>query len=912
MPSPDRGLASIADRYRVERPLGAGGMATVYLAHDIRHDRKVALKVLRPELAAVLGAQRFLAEIKTTANLQHPHIVPLHDSGEIDGTVFYVMPFVEGESVRDRLARENQLPVGDAVRIAREVAAALDYAHRRGVIHRDIKPENILLHEGRALVADFGIALAASRADGIGRLTETGISLGTPHYMSPEQALGERNLDGRTDVYALGCVLYEMLAGEPPFTGPTSQAVLARVMNDDAEPVTSRRKSVPRHVAAAVATAIQRLPADRFSTAAELDAALSDPAFGGASPAGGTWFPLRDRRVRVFASIVAVVSAAAGAGLTRLLSPSGASDPTVVRFDLPLPDSTALGVGPRLFSPLFPAAGGRLLRYASGKLYERHLSSPEERVLREDPGALSPSIEDDSPDGTALLVIWTTGGQVSDLAGPGPPGARTRVFGGHLTLNVVPIDGGPSRVVADSANFATWGSDGFIYFSYFWPRSSKIGVARVAETGGAVDTLATFDTGVVPQNLTLLPDGKGLVVAIGTRQAPTLSVLDLRDTTWHDLGPGGPTVQWADPGYLLYTSGSAVVAARFDRSARQPSGPPRPLVTVPDSSVRFVANADIVTFIGLGSSAARGPRLVIRSRAGETRALPNLLPGWRFTGPEVAPDGRRFVVEGVQQQSGPTPTPPPQDVFVYELPSGPMTRLRSEKLDSDPTWLPGGRDIGFLTESADTLEAIALVRQRWDGSEPPTAVFTQAGVRFGLARWLPDGRGILVRYGIPGPTTSVQNASLGLIRTDRPDSIVPVVTGTSGLQSLAVSPDGRLVAYASDETSRFEVWVRRLDGEGRRQVSLRGGVNPRWARSGRELFFEQAGNWFAAPIDATGEIRVGRLTPLFGNMVGAISPLPGDTLFVGALSESDSTRGDIPVNVLVHLTEALRRLTTSR
>ena len=209
---------ALSTRYRLEQEIGAGGMATVYLAEDIRHDRRVALKVLRPELAAVIGAERFLAEIKLTANLQHPHILPLFDSGEADSFLFYVMPFVEGESLRDRLNREKQLPVDEAIRLAAEVASALDYAHRHGVVHRDIKPENILLHDGRALVADFGIALAASKASGA-RMTETGMSLGTPHYMSPEQAMGEREITARSDVYALGAVLYEMLTGDPPFTG---------------------------------------------------------------------------------------------------------------------------------------------------------------------------------------------------------------------------------------------------------------------------------------------------------------------------------------------------------------------------------------------------------------------------------------------------------------------------------------------------------------------------------------------------------------------------------------------------------------------------------------------------------------------------------------------------------------------
>ena len=223
---------ALADRYRVERELGAGGMATVYLAEDLKHRRKVAIKVLRPELAAVIGADRFLREIETIAGLQHPHILGLIDSGEMDGTAYYVMPFVEGESLRDRLVREKQLPIADAIRIATEVAGALDYAHRHGVIHRDIKPENILLHDGAALVADFGIALAASKAGGE-RMTETGMSLGTPQYMSPEQAMGEREITARSDIYALGAMTYEMLAGEPPHTGATSQAIIARLMTEE-------------------------------------------------------------------------------------------------------------------------------------------------------------------------------------------------------------------------------------------------------------------------------------------------------------------------------------------------------------------------------------------------------------------------------------------------------------------------------------------------------------------------------------------------------------------------------------------------------------------------------------------------------------------------------------------------------
>jgi serine/threonine-protein kinase len=261
-------------------------MATVYLAEDFKHRRKVALKVLKPELAAVLGAERFVQEITTTAALQHPHILPLFDSGEADGFLYYVMPFIDGETLRDTLDRETQLGIDQAVRIAREVADALDYAHRHGVVHRDIKPENILIAEGRPMVADFGIALALSAAAG-GRMTETGLSLGTPHYMSPEQATAEKEISARSDVYSLGSVLYEMLAGEPPHIGGSAQQIIMKIIAEQAQPLTALRKSVPANVAAAVAKSLEKLPADRFESAKAFAEALGNPGFTTTTGSGG-------------------------------------------------------------------------------------------------------------------------------------------------------------------------------------------------------------------------------------------------------------------------------------------------------------------------------------------------------------------------------------------------------------------------------------------------------------------------------------------------------------------------------------------------------------------------------------------------------------------------------------------------
>ena len=290
---------ALASRYRVERELGAGGMATVFLAHDLKHDREVAIKVLHPELGAALGADRFEAEIRITAKLQHPHILPLLDSGEAEGLLYYVMPLVVGGSLRTRLEREQQLPIGEAVRIAKEVASALAYAHARGIIHRDIKPENIVLgaSEGGpppALLADFGIARTI---DGSMKKTSTGVTLGTAAYMSPEQATAEPNLDGRSDIYSLACVLYEMLAGEPPFTGPNARAILAKALSDPVRPVRRLRESVPPHVDEALATALARSPVDRFPDAATFIAALDgSSAHGTALGAGGVaaarrWIP---------------------------------------------------------------------------------------------------------------------------------------------------------------------------------------------------------------------------------------------------------------------------------------------------------------------------------------------------------------------------------------------------------------------------------------------------------------------------------------------------------------------------------------------------------------------------------------------------------------------------------------------
>jgi Tol biopolymer transport system component/tRNA A-37 threonylcarbamoyl transferase component Bud32 len=430
---------ALAERYRIERELGQGGMATVYLAQDLKHDRRVAIKVLRPELAAVIGAERFLREIKTIATLQHPHILGLIDSGEVNGTAYYVMPFVEGESLRDRLRREKQLPIADAVRLATEVAAALDYAHRHGVIHRDIKPENILLHDGSALVADFGIALAVSSAGG-NRMTETGMSLGTPHYMSPEQAMGEREITARSDVYALGCVTYEMLTGDPPFIGSTAQAIIAKVMTEKPAGIRRQRERVPDEVEDAVLTALEKLPADRFATAAEFAAALNGRAAGLPVRPTSAWSlrpraPAPLRPTALLAGAVALVALGALAGWV-----TGHRTPASVIFLQRTFRSEAI------YNARF-APDGRTVVYSSAA----ETSAPGLFLVR-------PDYPEPKPLGltaTHLLAV-SSKGELAILVRAAF--IRHRLFMG--TLARVPLAGGAPREVLDSVREADWSPDG--------------------------------------------------------------------------------------------------------------------------------------------------------------------------------------------------------------------------------------------------------------------------------------------------------------------------------------------------------------------------------------------------------------------------------------------------------------------
>ena len=434
MSTPERLSAALADRYHIERELGAGGMATVYLAEDLKHKRKVALKVLKPELAAVLGADRFVQEITTTASLQHPHILPLFDSGTADGFLYYVMPFIEGETLRDKLTRETQLGVDEALRIAGEVADALAYAHGKGVIHRDIKPENILIQNGRPMVADFGIALAVSAAAG-GRMTETGLSLGTPHYMSPEQATADKEITGRSDVYSLASVLYEMLAGVPPHEGGSAQQVIMRIIADTPRPVRDLRKTVPPNVAAALARALEKLPADRFDSARAFADALNDRHFGeeAAAAAGAP------QHVAWRWPLVAGLLLGGFGGAAAVLLNGGETR-----------DGSAVSMVQRTFARQ-PILNARWTADARTIIYTADFAAPRMYIIRPE----YPESQPFGPERAHLLAVSSTN-EVALLINPRY--INQRLYTG--TLARMSVDGGAAREVLENVQEADWSPDG--------------------------------------------------------------------------------------------------------------------------------------------------------------------------------------------------------------------------------------------------------------------------------------------------------------------------------------------------------------------------------------------------------------------------------------------------------------------
>jgi serine/threonine-protein kinase len=823
---------ALAGRYRIDREVGAGGMATVYLAQDVRHDRRVALKVLKPELAAVVGAQRFLAEIKTTANLQHPHILSLFDSGEVNGTVFYVMPFVDGESLRDRLTRESQLPIDAAVRIAREVADALQYAHGHGVIHRDIKPENILLQGGHALVADFGIALAASTTAGA-RMTETGMSLGTPHYMSPEQAMGERSVDGRTDVYALGCVVYEMLVGEPPFTGPTAQAIVARVLTEEPRSLTAQRKTIPAHVAAATEIALAKLPADRFATPADFAAALSGTSVS--MPTGrpaASRHPSHDGPSRFPPASIALAGALV---LTAILAAWGwlrpPKAPDVLRSYVTFPPSESALLSPVSYT-LLPN-GSALVYVGQGpggtQLWMKKRSELHATQIGGTAGATNAFA---SPDGKWIGFV---AGEVLK---------KVPVAGGEaITLATASCS---SAACAGGGESGTWLDDGRIAFV------SRGTLVTVSENGGAIDSIVTSPTigGLAPVHPISLPGSRGVLFTACTLYCnrADVMVVDLTTRKVRLLAENASRAQYSPTGHLLYVDGQGTgIAIPFDLATLTTHGTPTPIID-------RVAGGLVLSKTGTAAYVEGETRptseLVITSRDG--RVVQSVDSAWRgnFASLAIAPDGRRIAATVVANGE--------EHLWVKTIGGGPPARLTFGKTQSTtPAWSADGTSI-FFTRFEGTRKSTFLSK-RADGNGPEVTVKSGPDwvIESAISR---DGNWLVTREYRDGKRDIYARRMAG----DTTERAV-IATPASDF-SPAISPDGKWLAYVSGETGTEQVWVVPFpDAKGAKwQISTDGGLEPVWSNDGRELFYVNPANELeATEVSTSGLFASGKQQTLF-------------------------------------------------
>lgn len=801
-------------------------MASVYLCEDVKHDRKVALKLLKPELAAVLGAERFVVEIKTTAGLQHPHILPLFDSGTADGFLFYVMPFIEGETLRDKLNRETQLGIDDAVRIAREVLDALQYAHEHGIVHRDVKPENILLHGGHAMVADFGIALAVSAAAG-GRMTETGLSLGTPHYMSPEQATAEKEITARSDVYSLSSVLFEMLTGQPPHLGGSAQQIIMKIITEQAPPVTQLRKSVPANVAAAVAKALEKLPADRFASAKAFGEALANPSFTtGVAAHAGAASSLANRGVsrRAFWTAAAVVVFMTLIATVALLRPRSVPYAPVVRVHLEMPPGErmytsfngAIAVSPqgdRIAYVTTGSAGLHTVVRRTNELAGRALSvlaarnlvfSPDGHWLAYTEVAGGTEVKKVLVDGGASVTLWSA-----------PPGAGVRGLSWGVNDTIVVCGAGG-----------------------LWAVSSSGGKGRRLFPADSASTTLTASPVVLPDNRTIAfvtgTSGDAFRLAVGSLGASSATVFDIRAAA--PLG--------FQDGRLLYvTPTGALMALPVDLARGRATGDP---VQVEDSVLIAQGNALYGVVASLSASGtlafvhgASTSQLVL-SGGGRTDS-PVIAELHAYSYPRFSPDGRKIAVAVTGAST---------DIWVYDLAARTFTRLTTEGANSVPEWSPDGTRILWRSERNGKR---AVWWQPADGSAKAELLY-QPDELFNEAFLSPDAKWLVYRFA-PGTRHSRDIVAVPLSGDRKP---IVLVSGSDVHTMPRLSPDGRWLAYQSNVSGRSEVYVRPFPNSGATvQVSNEGGTEPLWPRSGRGLIYRTSAGFVSVAVTTGKAFTIG-------------------------------------------------------
>jgi serine/threonine-protein kinase len=750
---PARLIRALADRYEIERELGAGGMATVYLANDLRHERKVALKVLRPELAAIVGADRFLAEIKTTANLQHPHILPLHDSGEADGPV----------------------------------------------------------------IADFGIALAVGAAGG-GRLTETGLSLGTPFYMSPEQATGEETVGPTADIYALGCVLHEMLVGDPPFRGSTPQAVLAKIITGAVPSARAERASVPLNVDGAMSKALEKLPADRFSGAGAFAEALADPNFRHGEDGSRTVATEHVRARRWRGVALSAVALAALVTLRAALENEAGAPMPVERARISLGEESLRGNSIALRTAIAPDGSAIVFHDTVGGMNRLWYQARDQARPTPVPGTESPALVQApafSPDGR--WIVFATDGEVRK----------------------VPREGGTALTLAEGAartwNALTWMGEETIVFN-----GGGYDLLAVSESGGPVETLFEPAAGeLVTGTIRALPDRRGLLWVSCDDQCirSALHVLDLESREDRVLAEDVVAAWYRGGGDVLYVERSGRAFLRpFDLDVLEFTGPPRPVLDGirtgrQYADVQVSPDGTVVYVEGPSVQKAFLHTLTWVKRDGSAEPLDTT---WveAFRTAEVSPDGRSLAVEMARSDG--------LFIWIYDLESGALNRLTTRGESRYPSWAPDGRTILFTTQSEDGGRDV--VRQRSDGLGEPE-VLARGDPHIGTVAAGPAGEWIVY---------SASDAEGGLdlfgARIGESGEAVRLVANESSDAVPSLSPDGRWLVYQSGSSGRTEVYVRSFPDvrDQRVIVSSGGGAQPLWSHGGEEIFYVDAEGWMVA------------------------------------------------------------------
>lgn len=848
--------AALADRYELRSELGAGGMATVWLARDLRHDRAVAIKVLHPDLAAVIGPERFLREIRLTASLQHPNVLPLFDSGAADGLLYYVMPFVDGPTLRGRLARERVLPVEDALRIARELAAALQYAHARGIVHRDVKPENVLLQDGRPLLADFGIALAVEQASGA-RMTQSGLSLGTPQYMAPEQAMGERDIDARADIFALGAVTYEMLTGEPPFTGATAQAVMARMLTVDPAPMAETRPVVSPALDESVRRALRRLPADRYQSmsafaqaldaASRVDAATGVAAVGpnasGAAARAGSPSLASVHRPRWSAgssawSLVSVglFGTLAGAAGWSFINKRLAADNTIPAVQLLVTGNDSLEIR--------AACCGRMAAL-----------SPDGRTLVFQ-GAVR--MAGDSAVGPSLLYVRTLE-QIEPRILPGTENAtslsfsrdgRQLAFVSGRRLFRVPLLGGvPQAVATLPAGFIN-GTDWIDADRLLVSVGSMLYEVPLA-TGELVPRLRADSLGRQPSAPVWVDEGRGIAFSYASLDLqPEVHWLPAGDSVPRPLMRGSSPLWVAAWRSLVVNRDGTLLAYPFDPERGDTLGPPRRLAE------RVPLRSPVLAFSEHDLSASGALLITRRGERGEEN--------WRMNGSVRLHEGDRITSVDLPDETAVV-------TFARFSPDGSKLALTARGIDwfgrlylwdrarrtavrlSAPpdayalAWTAGGDSLLVAARGTAALSSLAA-----DGSGDATAMPA-------LRNWAGiDHLSVRETMVLLSGTATRGAVTRDIAWVDRRTGGQPTPYLATAYDELdaELSPDGQWVAYASDQSGRLEVYLSPFPSPSRRvQVSTDGGRRPEWSADGRTLVFAgpSGGTFWEVPITFDSE-----------------------------------------------------------